>query len=128
MTKALLTLSILVAGLAAQADIISCNFTEPFVDVTYSTTTSELTVLDHGNEGKKTIIKNASFQIKGAGQFEILGKDKKVLMTLDLNFKGSDSMSEAVYPYHAEYDNMIGACESNFLKATHPEPESSIED
>lgn len=137
MKKSILA-SVLVYSFAmvAHADIIKCDFTEPFLDVQYSTTTNELTVSAFMGGGKDkdvvTVTKNVSFQIKSAGQFELLSKDKKVIMTLELNNKGSNGMSDTIYPFDAtimdtgEQKSLQGGCESNYLRAT-KEDKASIE-
>ncbi|MEZ0390859.1 MAG: hypothetical protein ACAH59_01495 [Pseudobdellovibrionaceae bacterium] len=105
----------------SQADIIRCNFTEPFVQSTYSMTKSTLTYQEA--LGEKKVIRNVSFQIKDAGIFELVGKHGKILQTLKLNKQGSDGMSDNVYPYEVKdtgfdmmANNGIGGCSSNYLK------------
>jgi uncharacterized membrane protein len=74
------------------------------------------------NMGEKPeVIKNVSFQIKGPGKFELVGKDGKVLQELTLNQNGSDGMSEIVYPYEAKAGPLFGGCSSNYLKAKNTE-------
>lgn len=122
-----MTFAVLAAGMMmsqlASADVIKCVFTEPFVNTTYSMTQSTLTI-DAAGEGK-SVIQNVSFQIKGAGQFELVAKNGKVLQKLSLDNKGSDGMSDKNYPYtvtDSSQSNManngIGGCTSNSLKAT----------
>lgn len=111
--------AVLLSATIAQADIIQCTFTEPFVDTTYSTTQSTLTY--KAAFGDTQVIKNVSFQIKSAGVFELVAKDGTVLQTLTLNNKGSNGMSEDVYPYDVKDFNGltnkgIGGCESNYLR------------
>lgn len=117
MTKLLISSLFLTA--TSQADIIRCNFTEPFVNSTYSMTQSTLSYVNA--DGKKQLLKNVSFQIKSAGVFELVAKDGKVLQTLKLNNQGSDGMSDRLYPYEAKDNSSIthqgyGGCESNYLK------------
>lgn len=106
----------------ASADVIKCTFTEPFVSTTYSMAQQSLTI-DNGSEGTKKVIKDVSFQIKGAGRFELVDKSGKVLQKLSLTGKGSDGMSDATYPYEVvdasqqKFANSgIGGCSSNSLK------------
>ena len=54
MTK--LLISSLLFAAASQADIIKCNFTEPFVNSTYSMTQSTLSYVNA--DGKKQVVKN----------------------------------------------------------------------
>lgn len=123
MKKAILSASLLLASIS-QADIIKCTFTEPFVNSEYSTSQSTLTYT--GQEMKTVVIKNVSLQIKGAGSFELVGKDKKVLQALELTYKGSNGMSNTIYPYEVKDTGLLsaqganggyGGCVSNYLKS-----------
>lgn len=123
--KNLLVAALLSTSVTAQADIINCSFTEPFFSLQYSTTTNELARTEYDFDKDKMVttkVKNISFQIKGPAKFQLLAADKTPIMNLDLNFKGSDGMSDFTYPYDAELlsegNSMWGGCESNFLKAT----------
>ncbi len=105
----------------AQSDIIKCNYTEPFYSTTYSMTKSRLTITD--SSGSKTY-RNVSFQILGAGHFELWDKNRNVLQTLFLNFEGSDGMSDDIYPYKGITSPRLnnsgrdhfGGCTSNYQK------------
>lgn len=110
----------------SHADIIKCTFTEPFWSLEYSTTTNDLKVTKAG-EGVNgadlvEVTKAVSFQIKEAGKFELWDKSKKVILTLDLNWKGSNGKSDDIYPYDARLveGNLYGGCTSNFLKSFLP--------
>lgn len=123
--KNLLVLSLVSAASIAQADVIKCTFTEPFVDSTYSMTQSTLTYKSF--EQKDVVIKNVSFQIKSAGVFELVSKQGKVLQTLTLNHQGSNGMSDTIYPYDVKDESQVmmansgfGGCTSNHLKAVEP--------
>ena len=126
MKKLVLTAAILLASIASQADIITCNFTEPFIVSSYSMAQQSLTYYSNsGPNGEQvtTVIKNVSFQIKDAGSFELTSKDGKVLQALTLNKKGSDGMSDNIYPYDVKDNSMggmansgYGGCQSNALK------------
>ncbi len=97
---------------SAQADIIKCSFTEPFINFEYSMTQSAMKVND-ANYGEYTI-KNVSFQIKGPGQFQLFDKNNNVIVNLTLDNEGSDGMSDYTYPYTAQWDGLWGGCTSNF--------------
>lgn len=105
----------------AQADVITCTFTEPFITTTYSMVQQKLSWVDNVT-GRTQVVRNVSFQIKGPGQFELMDANRNVLQTLNLNFKGSDGMSERNFPYEVQWStkSLYGGCESNFLKATGP--------
>lgn len=97
---------------SAQADIIKCSFTEPFVNFEYSMTQSSMKI--SGADFATYTVKNISFQIKDAGRFELFDKNNNVVARLYLDNNGSDGMSDYVYPYTAEWDGLIGGCTSNF--------------
>jgi uncharacterized membrane protein len=116
----ILTNLMFLLGSQAQADIFRCSFTEPFYSVTYSTTTRELEI--SGPENGQNL-SNVSFQIRGRGSFELLSRTNQRLMTLNLNFQGSDGMSDFTYPYVGKIVSrsianqiLTGGCESNFLR------------
>ena len=114
---------------SANADILRCSFTEPFWDFTYSTTTNEmaLTMSGEGPDGSDLVEvkKNVSFQIKSAGEFELWAADKTVIAKLKLNWKGTNGMSDHVFPFEVQYygskfPKLIGGCSSNFLHSYLP--------
>ena len=118
MRKLALALAFVVPA-AASADIIKCMFTEPFMTTTYSMVKQSLTIEDNVMNTKQ-VIRNVSFQIKGPAQFELWSKNKTILQKLDLNFTGSDGMSDTTYPYSVQWLNkgLHGGCTSNFLHAS----------
>jgi len=123
--KTLLIVSFSLLASVSSADVIKCTFTEPFIDTTYSMTQSTLTYKNI--DGKTTVLKNVSFQIKDAGEFVLLSKDRKVLQELNLDHKGSNGMSDTVYPYSVKDNSPVmtanggyGGCVSNYLKSREP--------
>ncbi len=120
--KFLVSISSIFISSMASADIIKCVFTEPFGSSTYSMTQSVLKYDMAETENSKSF-KNVSFQIKGAGEFELVSKEGKVLQKISLTKNGSDGMSDRVYPYEVKDSSMvmnansgIGGCSSNHLK------------
>jgi uncharacterized membrane protein len=118
-----LSMSILLFQTSAHADLIKCVFSEPFVTTVYSMSQQTLTV-DPTN-GQIKVIKQVSFQIKSPGKFELVGPNGEVLQKLELNGRGSDGMSDKVYPYDVIdtslskiSNNGMGGCTSNFQGAT----------
>lgn len=107
---------ILSVGMSAKADIIKCTYTEPFISTTYSMTQSKLTIEDHSAQ-IINVIRNVSFQIMGPGEFELWDKNRQVVHRLFLDFKGSDGMSDRIYPYTGVRGGQYGGCTSNFLHA-----------
>ncbi len=115
--KKLIIAAFLSTPFASQADIIRCTFTEPFVSLTYSMTQSRLTLENHST-GRTSVTRNVSFQILGAGRFELWNSSRRVLAQLNLNFRGSDGMSDRVYPYSVRRSGgQRGGCTSNYLHA-----------
>lgn len=114
MKTILLSSVVFLSSVAASADVITCTFTEPFVQTTYSMTQSTLTYTE-AFENTDKVVKNVSFQIKSAGVFELVSKSGEVLQTLTLNNNGSDGMSENVYPYEVKSELGYGGCSSNHL-------------
>lgn len=104
----------------AMADVITCVFTEPFVTTVYSTPKSKLT---YQSMDKGTVVLNhVSLQFK-ENKVDLVTSEGKVIQELKLNHKGSDGMSDKVYPYEVkDYHDLthkgVGGCSSNFLKAS----------
>jgi len=117
MRALLITLSFMLPALA-QADIIKCHFTEPFITTTYSMAQQKLTSVDM--ENRTTVTRNVSFQIKGPGHFELWDRNRRVIQVIHLNFNGSDGMSDRRYPYEVHWNtrHLHGGCTSNFLHAS----------
>ena len=120
MYKSIFILLTVLFALHAKADIIKCSFTEPFYNTQYSMAQQSLRMTHF--DGTVTVIKNVSFQIFDSGKFELWNKDNKLLMRLNLNYKGSNGMSDAIYPYTGiavrrlnNYGTHRGGCTSNFL-------------
>ena len=110
--KALLA-TLILWGASSSADIINCDFTEPFFSTSYSMVQQSLTVIDI--EANKKVIKGVSFQIMGAGHFELWDKDKNVLQTIFLNYNGSNGMSDMLYPYEVINSNLVYDTGSNIV-------------
>lgn len=121
MNKLFATATLMLFANVSHADIIKCNFTEPFITTTYSTTQSTLKIESLGESTK--VLKNVSFQIIGAGIFNLVDSKGHVVQKLTLNNNGSDGMSDTIYPYEVQdfdmsgANNGIGGCSSNYLKS-----------
>ncbi len=109
-------------SLSAQADVITCRFTEPFLTTTYNMEKHTFTVFDNAEKKLVSKTRRVAFVVKGPGQFEIVTRKGQVLQKLNLNFQGSDGMSDQVYPYDVQWltaehlNNQMGGCESQVLK------------
>ena len=115
----------IVCGLAAalaspatpsRADVIRCVFTEPFITTVYNTNQSTLTIF-HDVEKREDAPIFLSFQIIKPGVFELWESKNQVVQRLELSFRGSDGMSDQVYPYDVEWLplKLRGGCTSNHL-------------
>lgn len=112
-------LSLSAVSLPAKADIIRCVFTEPFFNLTYSMGKESMTIKSpHG----KRVYHNIGFLILKPGHF-VIGDHHRPIVDLKLNYKGSDGMSDFVYPYtahlrspHHPHRKLDGGCESLHLK------------
>lgn len=121
MGKLILATCVLLGSVSAQAEVIKCYFTEPFVVSIFSTEHSTLSYRE-ASMGMVQTFENVSFQIRDAGVFELVAEDGKVLQTLTLNHNGSDGMSDDVYPFEVKDENTemtggssYGGCSSSLL-------------
>ena len=119
--RRLLAIMACVLPTVAEAEIITCTFTEPFVTTTYSTTQSTLTA-KYETESREEVLTHISFQILGPGHFELWDADRRPVHRLDLSHKGSDGMSERRYPYEAHWTSkgVRGGCSSTHLPVKQP--------
>src|SRR5438445_11934057 len=98
--KKTLAMALLMVSSIGQADTIKCMFTEPVVISEYSTT--ELTLTYKGVDQKAQVLTNVSIRSKTADVLELVSANGRVLQTLTLNYKGSDGMSDTVYPLEVQ--------------------------
>jgi hypothetical protein len=112
-------LSILLLQVTAQADLIQCQFTEPFVTTVYNLSQRTLVVMPAA--GQTEVIKHVSLEMKAPGKFELVGPTGEVLQKLALTGKGSDGMSDRVYPFDVVSTSLEkvsnggqGGCTSDF--------------
>ncbi|MCC6138710.1 MAG: hypothetical protein IT287_08755 [Bdellovibrionaceae bacterium] len=106
------------------ADIIKCQFTEPFAKLEYSTTQSKIKITKPKPSGvgvNITYITAAYLQFMGPNHI-VVQKNNNTVLDLVIDNLGSDAMSSAVYPYSAHWffpgvvpGGHVGGCTSNFL-------------
>lgn len=118
-----LALFSLLAGLAsvsAHAETFRCVFTEPFVTVSYSTTTRALVLHNDGDQSSNTI-KGVEFAIVAKDAF-VLKKGGAILAHINHNNEGSDGMSDRLFPFEmittlipGPAGGAYGGCESSLL-------------
>ena len=121
MGKLILSTCVFFGSVAADAEVIKCYFTEPFVVSIFSTEHSTLSYRE-ASMGIVQTIENVSFRIRDAGFFELVDEEGKILQTLTLNHNGSDGMSDDVYPFEVKDENSAmtggsnyGGCTSSLL-------------
>src|SRR5687768_15800995 len=104
----------------SSANTITCLFTEPFFSTSYNTETQTLTIEALGKSPE--VIHSVSLQNKSPEKSVLIDSKNQMLQELDLNFSGSDGMSDTVYPYDAKFidpsnssKKHFGGCTSDFL-------------
>lgn len=113
-----LTALALAFGASAHAEKITCTFTEPFIT----------TVIDAGkNSVTETWEKKNAYRLvkksEKRGEVTITYSRGKEIHTLSYkrDWKGSDGMSDLVYPFSAIRDkNLYGGCQTEKEKALNP--------
>ena len=117
-------------GFNAGAEVLKCDFTEPFFSVEFDSETAKVTYtgVDTYNEETDsfeviTLSENASLvetTTMGAviGSEYSLRNDKgEEILKLALTFRGSNGMSDHVYPFDVWYGNFWGGCETSSAPA-----------
>ena len=95
------------------ADIIKCSFTEPFITTSYDTALKRLAVT-YDVEQRQRIHDRISMRELRPGAFELRGADGQVLLRVERTCRGSNGMSDRVYPYSAQWipQKLHGGCTS----------------
>jgi hypothetical protein len=104
----------------ASARVVTCSFIEPFVRTTYNSDRQTL-VLAYDVDKRRETKKEISFHTVSAKIFELRNADNEVVQHLELNFRGSDGMSDRVFPLSVEWmprdpmlpDKLYGGCVSD---------------
>jgi uncharacterized membrane protein len=113
---------LLFAGLllssAAQADVIKCRFTEPFMTTSYDTASKRMTVT-HDVEKRETFLDGVSMRETARGVFEFRAAGGQIVQHLKRTCRGADGMSLRKYPYTAKLNKgelttqtLYGGCAS----------------
>ena len=129
MKKLLLTiLSTFAFTNIAHADLIQCDFTEPFITMKFDTTTGNMEIQNFDEVINYT---NVDLTITGPTTMKLVwdnghARINRIEMTID--YKGSNGMSDHLYPYSAKYyanqDTVMplwGGCHSKELKVILPD-------
>jgi hypothetical protein len=114
--RASLALACWAAPAVAEAEIIKCFFTEPFLTTTYSSNANTLTIASIDDPQNPTVTP-VSLQIMQPNLFELWNDKNEPVQRMELNYKGSDGMSDTVFPYDAMLlaNKLRGGCVSNHL-------------
>lgn len=131
--KKLSLVSVVLAGMIsanAQAEVISCVFTEPFFEVQIDTKKSTVVRTepnwDNYDSGPLTTVLSTRAKVvlkrlkKTSNTVHVpvyaVYDGGKEIMTLELSYKGSDHMSDFIYPYETTVANNPGGCFSDSLE------------
>ena len=95
------------------ADIIKCSFTEPFMTTSYDTSLKRMTVT-YDVEKRQRIYDRISIRELRPGAFELRSVEGQILQRVERTCRGSDGMSDRVYPYSARWipQELHGGCTS----------------
>ena len=102
------------------AGVLNCSFTEPFFTLRFDSSTHEVvrvSAADAGNrEPARTVISRTARLERtiGEGEFEgfELTDGHAIILTLRLDGRGADGMSERRFPFRANYGRQEGACDT----------------
>jgi hypothetical protein len=99
----------------SRSEIIKCTYTEPFITTIYNSDTHEVTI---SNNALKTVTKlaNVSRRTIKPKVFELRNAKKTIVQTMELNHRGSDGMTDTVYPYDSQWNKLHGGCTSSRLR------------
>jgi len=114
----LLTLTV---GQFAHAETFTCVFTEPWVTLTYSTS-SKILVSSNSSLApeEKYALKRVSVRESQPGIILWFKANGEQIARLELTRHGTDGMSETIYPYDikttiVKYSSGIGGCYTSLL-------------
>lgn len=92
------------------AEVYHCSFTEPFFSIDYNEadlTLAKVGPEDYVEQPNGTFLEvprieaNVTSHIASDGKLEFIDSNGVIRYTLELTGKGSDGMSDAIYPYEA---------------------------
>jgi uncharacterized membrane protein len=107
----------------ASAGILTCSFTEPFFTITFDSSTGVVTWLspdesdpETGELKPRVIAEGARLRrsdVWEGHETYFLEKGDERIVTLKVNGRGSDGMSEMVFPFEGVSGGWSGGCESD---------------
>jgi hypothetical protein len=118
------------ASTPAAAGTLKCSFVEPFFDIEFDSATGRVVYtspheVEEGTDKPKPRVIAEGARIRRSGVWdtydtlflEVPGKDKDTPATTIVEIKvtgrGSDGMSETVFPFEGRHGGWIGGCESS---------------
>ncbi len=130
MKKISLMLFTLLLSAGLRAEVLDCDFTEPFFNIKFNPATKVVTYVgiesyneDSGTFEEVIIAENAKLvettttgPVIGS-EYSLRKEDDTEIMKIALTFRGSNGMSDHVYPFDAWYGPYMGACETESAPA-----------
>ncbi|MGE0501289.1 MAG: hypothetical protein AB7I79_06440 [Rhizobiaceae bacterium] len=123
MKRLLAIIALLVGCGPASAGVLTCSFTEPFFTITFDSATGVVTWVsadeadvDTGEIKPRVIAENARLRrsdVWEGHETYFLESDVETILTLKVNGRGSDGMSEMVFPFEGISGGRSGGCESD---------------
>lgn len=127
--KFLILMTVLM-GLNVQAEVLKCDFTEPFFNIEFDSKTKIVTYtgVDTYNEETDTfdvitlaegasVVETTTTGAVIGSEYSLVDADNTEIVKLALTFRGSNGMSDHVYAFDAWYGPFWGACESTSAPA-----------
>lgn len=108
----LVLMSFLAFQSVAQAEVIACNFTEPFITVQLDLSTGDLV---RNVIGDKVTSTKAMVGAKGENIVLVESVDGSINLEIHLDKKGSDGMSDRIYDFEGilndkTFGKVFGGC------------------
>ncbi len=100
MLKKMLTLAVLFSATTSMAVEVTCQFTEPFVTVKYDIEKKQMQVAAEYFENIP-VIENLDLKMVSFDRFDVVDASGSTSLQIIPDGKGSDGMSDRVFPYSA---------------------------
>ncbi|MNJ91332.1 hypothetical protein D3C87_89830 [compost metagenome] len=102
------TLALVALQSTAHAHNVMCNFTEPFITLSFDNNKGLLTRYDYGGT-ERTVAASSSLQ---GHIMTVTSADSTVKLVIDLSKKGNDGMSDREYDFDAVLNGKLyGGCD-----------------
>ncbi len=128
--KKFVTLVVLLMSFGLRAEELVCDFTEPFFTIKFDPATKIVTYIgvDTYDDGDGTfdevvlatdgkIVETTTTGPVVGSEYSLQKGDGTELVKLALTFRGSNGMSDHIYPFDAWYGTFMGACETKSAPA-----------